>query len=67
MSNEPEFVIKAKDVLAVQIIAEYRELCLSYNLFDQAREVQKALDEFKRWQEANPNLLHYPDHIHVPS
>lgn len=61
----PVFTIKAKDLLALCAIARYRTECEVNGLFDQAREVEKAMAEFERWQQRNPDLMKMPDHEHV--
>lgn len=61
----PVFPIKAKDALAPEAVAAYRDLCERYELHDQAVQVQLALDEITAWQAANEELLKLPDHQHV--
>lgn len=63
----PVFTIKAKDLLAVEAIEAYRDLCVKYSLTDQADEVDEAIKEVAAWQQANPALTKMPDHCHVPT
>lgn len=63
----PVFVIKAKDALAPEAVAAYRDLCTKYGLHLQAEQVQLALDEMEAWQAAHDDLLRLPDHQHVPA
>lgn len=67
MSTMPVFTIKGKDVLAQPTLRAYAELCESLGLFDQARETIKALNEIRRWQNANRGTVKIPDHTHVPA
>jgi hypothetical protein len=62
----PVFVIKGQDALAIQAIAEYRNLCVQFGLSEQAVQVQLAIDEVEAWQAANPGRVKLPDHEHVP-
>lgn len=61
----PVFVIKAKDLLAPEAVAAYRDLCIIYGLREQAAEVNKAIEEIAAWQEANVDVVKLPDHTHV--
>src|SRR3712207_1759891 len=58
----PEFVLKGHDALAVPALIEYREECKRHGRHNQAVEVNKAIQEFVRWQEANIQLTRLPDH-----
>jgi len=62
----PSFKILGKDRLAPPAIAHYRGLCAAAGLVDQAREVQKALEEIQDWQNAHPTAVKPPDHQHKP-
>lgn len=62
----PEFTIKAKDRLALDTVAAYRQLCIDNGLMEQAIEVTRAYVEINRWQQRNPERLQLPDHKHVP-
>jgi DNA polymerase III epsilon subunit-like protein len=62
----PTFTILAKDAIAPETLAAYRDLCSRFGLIDQAREVQKALEEIADWQKANPTEVKMPDHQHQP-
>src|SRR5262245_6905922 len=63
----PVFTIKAKDRLAVHAVAAYRALCERHGLGEQATEVSKALVEMAEWRRRHPDLIHLPDHPHVPA
>ena len=63
----PVFTIKAKDKLALDTIARYRDLCLRAGLLAQAAEVEEAYEEFMVWQASNPERVKLPDHKHVPA
>lgn len=62
----PVFTIKAKDLLAIDVIDAYIALCYHRSLNEQAAEVWKAREEIRVWQEANPERLQLPDHPHIP-
>lgn len=66
-SPMPVFVIKGKDRLSVATIEAYRDLCNEHGLHDQAAQVDRAIGEFRTWQEANPDHVKDPDHPHVPT
>lgn len=65
MSTMPVFIIKAKDALAPEAVAAYRELCSKYQLHAQAAQVQLAIDEIVAWQESHPDDLRLPSYEHV--
>ncbi len=67
MNALPVFTIKAKDALAVEAVAAYRDLCTKYGLFEQANQVQLALEEIRAWQQDHEDDLRLPDHVHVPA
>lgn len=62
----PVFVIKAKDDLAYAVVEHYRDTAASLGLDEQAREVDKALQEIVSWRQRNPDQCKMPDHKHVP-
>lgn len=62
----PVFVLKAKDNLALRVVAIYRELCVNEGLSEQAEQVIKAIGEMTEWRIAYPELCKLPDHEHVP-
>jgi hypothetical protein len=66
MTDGPQFVIKATDKFALYIISAYRRFCMAHGMHEQAAEVAKAIDEIALWQKENPELVHLPDHRHVP-
>lgn len=63
----PVFVIKAKDKLALRTLEAYTTLCVQLGLDEQAREVDKAYEEMRQWQERNRDRIKFPDHPHVPA
>lgn len=62
-SGEPIFVIRAKDILAPMLVAEYYELIEKYcprqhHFHGQVAEIQ---DQMLDWQRANGDKVGYPD------
>ena len=66
MTDMPVFTIKAKDALAPEAIAAYRDLCVRSGLHAQAAQVELALSEVEDWQFTHSDEVHLPDHEHVP-
>ena len=69
MSDDPTmplFVLKAKDTLATETVAAYRELCVQRGLHEQAHEVDRALAEIIEWRLRHADQVKDPDHKHVP-
>lgn len=62
----PVFVIKARDRLAIPAIRHYRNLCLRFELNEQAGQVSLAIQEIAEWQYRNGDKVKRPDHKHVP-
>lgn len=61
--DEPVFLIREKDVHAVDALRFYWSAIahdLSCNL-EHATGVMEAIEEFKKWQGKNPNLVRQPD------
>lgn len=63
----PVFTLLAKDMLALDTVEAYRELCSSARLHDQADEVRKAWREMFEWRRRHPDAVKMPDHPHVPA
>jgi hypothetical protein len=63
----PVFTLKAKDELAVGIVAAYQTACRARGLHRQADEVQKAIEELVDWRARHTDLVKLPDHEHVPA
>lgn len=63
----PVFVIKGKDLLALDAIAMYRQLCLTNGLTRQVAEVDRAWAEMAGWQVRHPDEVWMPDHVHAPA
>ncbi len=61
----PVFVIKARDHLAPAAIEEYRRLCVSNGLAEQAEQVALAFREVVEWRTAHPDECKWPDHDHA--
>lgn len=65
---EPQFVIKASDRFAVEIIRRHRHFCVLYGLREQALEDMKVLEEMQQWQMDNCwALVIIPIPKHVPA
>lgn len=63
----PIFVVKGQDVLAVETIEAYRDLCVKYSLTAQADQVDLAIAEMVAWQGENQDRVRLPEHRHVPA
>jgi hypothetical protein len=63
----PVFVLKGKDLVALDGILGYLQGCDARGLDDQVAEVTKAISEFAHWQHRNNNQVKLPDHKHVPA
>lgn len=58
----PIFVLVAKDKVATGIIDEYGLDCENRGCDkDHVENVAKAVESFREWQEANPDLVKLPD------
>lgn len=55
-TDEPVFVIRARDKSALMIIGEYAKI--NSHLKD---SVEDAYQAFYRWRDENPNLVKMPD------
>ncbi len=62
--DEPVFIIRGKDKIAVTIIREYMKECARLGLMAQADEVEKAMQEMMGWQTSNRDSLVWPAHVH---
>lgn len=62
-TQEPIFVIRAKDALAIPTVRAYYRECVEHGRLDQSRHVDAAIQELIEWQEDHP--VKYPDHEHV--
>lgn len=62
--SEPLFTIRAQDVLAVPALVRYKRLAEASKLFDHAAQVDQAIMEFTRWQDANTERVRNPHHKH---
>ena len=62
-SGEPCFVIRAQDILAIPAISEYLNFSERWGIADNEWMVRlmDKLTEFRIWQSANRDLLHFPD------
>ena len=61
----PVFPLKGKDLHTIETVKFYKNLLIMNGEFDQAREVDKALDELYGWSDRNPDQMKLPDHKHV--
>lgn len=61
LPGEPWFALRAKDLLALDAVEEYANICLAHNLHDHAAGVLKALEQMKAWREANRDKVKIPD------
>lgn len=73
--DEPLFVIRGRDALAVPVLQEYVNQCHKHGLTDlwrdesgrwidgQARRANEHMDRFQKWQRDNAKLTHLPDPI----
>lgn len=60
--GEPVFTIRAQDRMAVPTLECYRELCeAAPSPPEHISAIQSAIDDVRRWQEANPELVNNPD------
>lgn len=64
---EPVFTIRARDLLAYDVVYFYGLQCRWKSLHHQAEQVRRALDEIAAWQRRHPDLIKAPDHDHVPA
>ena len=59
--NIPVFVFTAKDMLSVQAMMEYRELCKIFCDQKHVDAVNARIVEFLNWQEKNIDFIDIPD------
>lgn len=64
--DEPVFPLRAQDELAPGIVVEYMLACHRAGLTKQAKQVDLAHREMRRWQLNNKGKVHLPDHQHRP-
>jgi len=58
----PIFVLTAKDVISTSTIDRYRDLCRAMECdIDHIAEIGTRIDEFRKWQEENPDQVKLPD------
>lgn len=63
--DEPIFIIRGQDILAVAAIARYRNLAAVIEkerpIEDWFASLDQQIEEFKKWQEDHPRLVKIPD------
>jgi hypothetical protein len=60
--DEPLFMLRAQDQLAVQAISDYSSMSAANGVNqDQQHAVQQALDQFKVWQRVHSDRVKLPD------
>jgi hypothetical protein len=63
--DEPVFVLRAKDKLAVRTLYKYEILAMSRGGSDIPQEfldnVTQVIDKFEEWAEKNPDKMKLPD------
>jgi hypothetical protein len=58
----PIFVITAKDFISVSAIEHYRALCKAEECSQEhLSEITSRVDDFRKWQKANPDKVKLPD------
>jgi hypothetical protein len=62
-NNEPIFVVRARDALALPFLAFYAALAEQADLFDSARtaQIRGDMQAFVSWRRANMALVRDPD------
>lgn len=59
--DEPTFIFRAKDRLAVKALEAYRQICWKDNCTaGQLNSLHKMIEEFRMWAEANPDKMKQP-------
>lgn len=63
VSGEPVFILRAKDIFSVMVIAKYLEIVESYGPSDHEFQatIVNTLQNFKDWQAKNIDKVRYPD------
>lgn len=59
--DEPLFVIRGRDALAVPVLGAYLEECNRHRLYAMARQVDAHAGRFIAWQGAEAKLTRLPD------
>jgi hypothetical protein len=67
LDGMPRFTMLAKDDVAPAVISFYIDQCRAVGWYEQADQVELALDELEGWRAAHPELCKMPDHPHVPT
>lgn len=57
-SNEPVFILRAKDVFAPQTLAYYLQFCVTV---EHKQAVEQRISEFNKFQRDNPDVVKAPD------
>lgn len=61
LPDEPLFVIRGRDVLALPVLSAYVQECNEHGIYEQAYRAGKHLERFREWQGGNAKLTHLPD------
>lgn len=60
--NEPIFIIRGRDALAISVIQQYKIMCeLGGSPQEHIDSIEKVVDFFESWQELNEDLTKVPD------
>lgn len=60
--DEPIFVIRSKDILAIEIIYRWIEEAINYDVNEEKIEkARQHLDAVMNWRNQNPNKVKIPD------
>lgn len=60
--GEPIIIFRAKDILSVMVIVEYQNLIEKYGTDTELQAaVHEKLQEFRIWQQQNPQHIRLPD------
>ena len=62
VTGEPYFVIRAKDLLSVNAITDYKILSVYQKCSDEfINDLDRVIEDFEIWQKYNPTKLKNPD------
>lgn len=59
----PTFTLTARDALAGQTLATYRDLCTAEGLHTTATHIQAAIAEIQQWQYDHPDQVNLPTEV----
>lgn len=59
--NEPCFLFRARDWLAIPVLLHYRQLCIKAGCNDyQVTAINSMLERFRKFAEENPHVMKQP-------